>query len=322
MAKKSEIIGEFIVTIHDNGSVEVSRIYKVTKDALKEIWTTNRKEMPEKDWTTQEWGRQVLKEFCGGAKEGVIGEYSVEREENNRINVIRTYKNTMDGLRKVAETLEFHPEPKQQGWNTQRYGAVLVKFAQTGEMPKLKEENISETNQKEMNKIENKMGKNMKTVTLRLNGDGMRLDIFDENGDVCECQNPGFYDGTIYSIRVIDENGETEVDADEIEESVYPYDDEEKKYEWLDACYYGNENLTDIESIHGIQTKVEGEVKIEIPTDETFDIKKASWMCDEIALPEEEVSYTIGVIYDGKSFPINLDIESEREVDDEELWCR
>ncbi|MDE6027455.1 MAG: hypothetical protein K2G23_05255 [Muribaculaceae bacterium] len=160
----------------------------------------------------------------------------------------------------------------------------------------------------------------MKTVTLRLTGDGMRLDIFDENGDVCECQNPGFYDGTIYSIRVIDENGETEVDPSEIEESIYPYDDEEKKYDWLDACYYGSENLEGIESIHGIQTKVEGEVKIEIPADETFDIKKASWMCDEIALPEEEVPYTIGVVYDGKSFPIELDIDSEREVDDEEFW--
>ncbi|MDE7440677.1 MAG: leucine-rich repeat domain-containing protein [Muribaculaceae bacterium] len=144
MAKKSEIIGEFIVTIHDNGSVEVSRIYKVTKDALKEIWTSNRKEMPEKDWTTQEWGRQVLKEFCGGAKEGVIGEYSVQREDNNRINVIRTYKNTKDGLREVAKELNFLPDPKQQGWNTQRYGAVLVKFAQTGEMPKLKEETGSD----------------------------------------------------------------------------------------------------------------------------------------------------------------------------------
>lgn len=77
MAKKSEIIGEYIVTIHDNGSVEVSRIYKSTIKALKEIWTNARLPMPEKEWNTQEWGHQVLKALCGGEKEGTVGEYAI-----------------------------------------------------------------------------------------------------------------------------------------------------------------------------------------------------------------------------------------------------
>ena len=37
MAKKSEIIGEYIVTIDDNNSVSVSRIYKSTMAALREV---------------------------------------------------------------------------------------------------------------------------------------------------------------------------------------------------------------------------------------------------------------------------------------------
>lgn len=41
MAKNSEIIDEFVVTINDNNSVSVSRIYKSTMAALKEIAEAN-----------------------------------------------------------------------------------------------------------------------------------------------------------------------------------------------------------------------------------------------------------------------------------------
>ncbi len=98
MVKNSEIIGEFIITINDNNSVEVSRIYKTTKAALKEIWQNAGKQLSEKDWTTHEWGRNVLKEFCNGDRKGKVGEYDIEREDNNRINVVRTYSNTLQGL--------------------------------------------------------------------------------------------------------------------------------------------------------------------------------------------------------------------------------
>lgn len=130
MAKNSEFIGEYIVTIDDNNSVSVSRIYKSTMKALTEIAEANGIEVL-KSWTTQHLGRLLLTQFCNGEKEGTIGEYTIEREANNRINVIRTYSNTMDGLREAAKIIGYTEDPKEKGWNTQNFGHHLVIYAQS-----------------------------------------------------------------------------------------------------------------------------------------------------------------------------------------------
>lgn len=130
MAKKSEIIGEYIVTIDDNNSVSVSRIYKSTMKALTEIAESKGIEVL-KTWTTQHLGRLLLTQFCNGEKEGTIGEYTIEREANDRINVIRTYSNTMDGLREAAKVIGYTEDPKEKGWNTQNFGRHLVIYAQS-----------------------------------------------------------------------------------------------------------------------------------------------------------------------------------------------
>ena len=130
MAKTSEIIGEYIVTIDDNNSVSVSRIYKSTMKALTEIAESKGIEVL-KTWTTQHLGRLLLTQYCNGEKEGTIGEYTIKREANNRINVIRTYSNTMDGLREAAKVIGYTEDPKEKGWNTQNFGRHLVIYAQT-----------------------------------------------------------------------------------------------------------------------------------------------------------------------------------------------
>ena len=130
MAKTSEIIGEYIVTIDDNNSVSVSRIYKSTMKALTEIAESKGIEVL-KTWTTQHLGRLLLTQYCNGEKEGTLGEYTIEREANNRINVIRTYSNTMDGLREAAKVIGYTEDPKEKGWNTQNFGRHLVIYAQT-----------------------------------------------------------------------------------------------------------------------------------------------------------------------------------------------
>ena len=84
MAKNSEIIDEFVVTINDNNSVSVSRIYKSTMAALKEIAEANGIEV-QKSWTTQHLGRLLLSQFCNGEKEGTIGEYTIERENTTAL---------------------------------------------------------------------------------------------------------------------------------------------------------------------------------------------------------------------------------------------
>ena len=130
MAKTSEIIGEYIVTIDDNNSVSVSRIYKSTMKALTEIAESKGIEVL-KSWTTQHLGRLLLTQFCNGEKEGTIGEYTIEREANNRINVVRTYSKTMDGLREAAKVIGYTEDPKEKGWNTQNFGRHLVIYAQS-----------------------------------------------------------------------------------------------------------------------------------------------------------------------------------------------
>lgn len=132
MAKNSEIIGEYIITIDDNDSVSVSRIYKSTRQALAEIAEANGIEVL-KSWTTQHLGRLLLTRFCDGAKEGTIGEYSIEREGNNRINVIRTYaKGSVFGvLQEIADSIGFTDSAKEKGWSTQNFGRQLVKYYQT-----------------------------------------------------------------------------------------------------------------------------------------------------------------------------------------------
>ncbi len=133
MAKKSEIIGEYIITIDDNNSVSVSRIYKSTKKALTDIWEGNGKGEVPSNWTTQDLGRRILNELCGGAKEATIGEYTIEREANNRINLIRTYKVTKDGLRDCAESIGF---PYEKEWTTQQFGRKLIDYFTVGKESK------------------------------------------------------------------------------------------------------------------------------------------------------------------------------------------
>jgi hypothetical protein len=98
-------------------------------EALKEVAKANGIEV-QPMWNTQELGRQILAKLCDGKREDTIGEYSLEREGNNRINVIRTYSNTMDGLREAAKVAGYNEDPKEHGWNTQNYGRQLVKFVQ------------------------------------------------------------------------------------------------------------------------------------------------------------------------------------------------
>lgn len=338
MAKKSEIIGEYIVTIHDNGSVEVSRIYKSTKKALIEIWTNAGLPMPEKEWNTQEWGRRVLKELCGGEKEGTIGEYTVEREDNNRINLIRKYKNTKAGLREVAEELKFLPDPNEQGWNTQRYGAVLVEFARSGKMPPLKEkptETAVENNQ-------DTSAPKLKKVRIDLYGEGTRLDVYDSEENLMECHY-AMRDSEYFRITVNDGGEETEYSCDDMGDTIqgheWPediYDEEQEKY--LDPAYeqfadktpsdvfdYCGCDLYDAEEqeigrIEWIQTKIPASVTIEIGEDEKFDPGKFHFLYDEFVTPDAELEVNTGVIYDARRYDIELDIDSEREIATETVW--
>ena len=55
MAKKSAIAGEYILSVLDNGSIEVYRIYDNVKGALREVAEKEGFEY-DKEWTTRQLG--------------------------------------------------------------------------------------------------------------------------------------------------------------------------------------------------------------------------------------------------------------------------
>lgn len=126
MAKKSAIVGEYIVTV-DDSKIYVSRIYKSTMAALKEVAEANGIDV-KSTWTTQHLGRLLLTQFCNGATAGTIGEYEIQRDPNNRINVIRTYTNSSQGLREAANVAGFTPGSDAVSWTQIGHAIALVDF--------------------------------------------------------------------------------------------------------------------------------------------------------------------------------------------------
>ncbi len=59
MAKKSAISGEYIITQHDSGSIEVYRIYDNTKGALREVAESIGFSY-DPNWTTRQFGSKLI----------------------------------------------------------------------------------------------------------------------------------------------------------------------------------------------------------------------------------------------------------------------
>ena len=62
MAKKTELIGEYIVTMNDNYSVSVSRTDSNTMEGLREATKVigYAEDPKEKGWNTQDYGRYLV----------------------------------------------------------------------------------------------------------------------------------------------------------------------------------------------------------------------------------------------------------------------
>lgn len=123
MAKKSAISGEYIITIEDNNSVRVCRIYDNVIGSLREICEKEGMEIDPK-WNTQQLGREVIKRFGEGTM-AEVGEYVVTRRPSGSIETYRTFANTMGALREIAAKIGFEILPK---WNTQDAGRKIVDF--------------------------------------------------------------------------------------------------------------------------------------------------------------------------------------------------
>ena len=125
MAKKSEIIGEYILTINDDNSVNVSMIPDNTKEELRKIAKKNNIAYDDK-LTTHQLGALILKELGKkGENTLTFGEYEIEKEPGGRINLLKTYGNTKEGLRHISDEIGFEYNME---WNTQQFGRSLMNF--------------------------------------------------------------------------------------------------------------------------------------------------------------------------------------------------
>lgn len=123
MAKKTATCGEYVITVRDDGAIEVYRIYDNVKGALREIAASQNFEY-DSQWTTQQFGAKIVKEY-GDGKMANVGNYVVTKDEKNHIEVFRTYENTKEALREISEKTGFEYEAS---WTTRQFGSKLVDF--------------------------------------------------------------------------------------------------------------------------------------------------------------------------------------------------
>ena len=179
-------------------------------------------------------------------------------------------------------------------------------------------------------------------IHIHLYGEGCRLDVFDTDDDLMDCHN-AMRDGEYFDIKVIDGENETEYSygdfGNQITSYEWPediYDEGEEKF--IDPAYaqfegkqpdevfdFGGCDLYEAEDegagrIEWIQTKVPATVSIELNDDEKFDPKKLHFIYSEFVIPDAELEINTGVVYDGKQYEIDLDIDSEREISNETVW--
>ena len=135
MAKRSEIIGEYILTINDNNSVNVSFVPDNTKKELLAICEA-KGITPSPGLTTHQLGNLLFKELGKrGDKELVFDEYEIKKDENGRINVLKSFANTKEGLRIISEKVGFKYD---KAWDTQHFGRQLLNFIESGQQPEIK----------------------------------------------------------------------------------------------------------------------------------------------------------------------------------------
>lgn len=121
MAKKSAISGEYIVTVEDSGSVRVCKIYDNVIGSLREIAEKKGFKVDPK-WNTRQFGANLIKAF-GEGNMAEIGEYTIVKRDSGSIETYRTFDNTKEALREIAESINFQYDPD---WTTRQFGNKLV----------------------------------------------------------------------------------------------------------------------------------------------------------------------------------------------------
>ena len=123
MAKKSAIYGEYVVSVKDDGAIEVFRNYDNVKGSLREIAESKGFEY-DPSWNTQQFGARLIKEF-GEGSEAHVDNYVIVKKDNGHIDTYRTYENTKEALRSISFATGFEFD---SNWTTRQMGSKLIDF--------------------------------------------------------------------------------------------------------------------------------------------------------------------------------------------------
>ena len=123
MAKKSAIYGEYVVSVKDDGAIEVFRNYDNVKGSLREIAESKGFEY-DPSWNTQQFGARLIKEF-GEGSEAHVDNYVIVKKDNGHIDTYRTYENTKEALRSISSATGFEFD---SNLTTRQMGSKLIDF--------------------------------------------------------------------------------------------------------------------------------------------------------------------------------------------------
>lgn len=179
----------------------------------------------------------------------------------------------------------------------------------------------------------------LKKIRIDIYGEGTRLDVYGYDDNLEECHN-ALRDGEYYSITVFENGEKSSYSLEDLGSTIYSYEWPEDIFDeqFIDSAYtqyegkepsdvfdFGECDLYDaedecIERIEMIQTKIVGSVYLELEANEKFDPKKLHFLYSEFVVPDAELEVNTAVVYNSKQYPIELDIESEREISNETIW--
>ena len=162
-------------------------------------------------------------------------------------------------------------------------------------------------------------------VTLYFYGEAVRIDVMDKKDDLMDSF-MAMRDGEIYDIDLWVGDDIESISTDDLGETLNAFEEDDPDYkESYDWGYWPNmykptEVFDNVGRLVWIMSKTGAYVKIELKDGEKFDPKKFRLLSSEIVTPDGEFEVYCGALYNGKEYPLEIDIDSDDEKGQQDLW--
>ena len=162
-------------------------------------------------------------------------------------------------------------------------------------------------------------------VTLYFYGEGVRIDVMDKEDDLMDSFMALRAD-SIYDIDLVVDDDTESISADELGETLNAFDEDDPEYkDSYDWGYWPNmyrpeEIFDNVGRLVWIMSKTGAFVKIELDKGEKFNPQKLRLLSSEIVTPDGEFEVYCGALYNGREYPLEIDIDSDDEKWQQDLW--